>query len=79
MSSTLEVLCDGFYYSLIDEKVLESICNCTELLTLLLSSRAEPDITASELLHITITLQGRKGTPQLSSEAGEKKAKPLDS
>ena len=78
MSFTLEVLCDGFYYSLIDEKVLESFHNCTELLTLPLSSRAEPDITTSGLLHITITLQGRKGTPQLSSEAGEKKTKPLD-
>ena len=57
MSSALEVLCDGFYYSLIDEKVLESFCRHVELLAFPLSTRAEPDITEIKLLHITITLQ----------------------
>ena len=79
MSATPEVLCDGFYYSLTDEKVLEALCKRSGRLALLLSSAQSQTSLKSSFYTSLSHSNGLKRTSQLSSEAGEKRAEPLDS
>ena len=79
MSATLEVLCDGFYYSLTDEGVLETLRKRSGRLVLPLSSAQSPTSLPMSFYTSLSHSKRRKRAPQLSSEVGEKEAKPLDS
>ena len=79
MSATLEVLCDGFCYSLTDEKVLETLRKRSGQLALPLSSAQNQTSLQSSFYTLLSHSRGRKKISQLSSEAGEERAKPLDS